>query len=91
MRNYIKRNATSAGDTINIMNPGPLHQRSTTGRIPGPWRGGIELSDEEQPNDSGSVEGVMVSPIWRNGDRSPLRNSSFQPLEIKIDRIVQYD
>jgi len=69
MRNYIKRNATSAGDTINIMNPGPL--RSTSGRIPGPWRGGVDFSDEEQPTD-GSVEGVM-------------------PLEIKIDRIVQFD
>jgi len=61
MRNYIKRTATSAGDAINIMNPGPLHQRSLSGRIPGPWRG-IELSDEEQPTD-GSVDGVMPLEI----------------------------
>jgi len=63
MRNYVKRTATSAADTINIMNPLPLRQRSAIGRVPPtPWPG-LDLYEEERPKDA-SVEGVVVSLHW---------------------------
>lgn len=60
MRNYVKRAATSAADTINIMNPLPLRQRPAMGRVPpNPWPG-LDLYEEGRPKDA-NVEGVMVS------------------------------
>jgi len=75
MRNYVKRTATTAADTINIMNPMPLRKRSSStmaGREPAHWPR-VDLYDEEQPKlDDGSVEMVV-------------------PVEIKVDRIVHYE
>jgi len=70
MRNYVKRTATTAADAISIMNPIPLHQRSsstTAGREPAHWPR-LDLYDEEQPKlEAGSVEMVVVSLFarWR--------------------------
>jgi hypothetical protein len=59
MRNYVKRNAT---DTINIMNPLPLRQRSAIERVPPNHWPGLDLYEEERPKDT-SAEGVMVSLV----------------------------
>jgi hypothetical protein len=59
MRNYVQRSATSAMDTINIMNPLPFHQRSATGRVPNHWQ---DLYQQERPKDA-NVEGAVVSLI----------------------------
>jgi len=68
MRNYVKRTATTAADTINIMNPMPLRKRSSStmaGREPAHWPR-LDLYDEEQPKlEDGSVEMVVVSPFAR--------------------------
>ena len=64
MRNYVKRTATTAADAINIMNPVPLHHRSsstTAGRGSAHWPR-LDVYDEEQPKlDDGSVEVIVVS------------------------------
>jgi len=75
MRNYVKRTATKAADTINIMNPKPVQRRlasTTPVREAAHWPG-LDLYDEERRKlEDGPVEVAM-------------------PMEIKVDRVVHYD
>lgn len=63
LRNYVKRTATKAADTINILNPKPVQRRlaSTTAvREAAHWPG-LELYDEERRKlEDGTVEVAMV-------------------------------
>jgi len=70
MRNYIKRTATKAVDTINIMNPIPVQRRlacTTPVREAAHWPG-LDLYDEERRKlEDGCVEVAVVSLFvrWR--------------------------
>ncbi|SRR5260221_9517339 len=70
MRNYVKRTATKAVDTINIMNPVPVQRRFTSTTAVGEaghWPG-LDLYDEERRKlEDGCDEVAVVSLFvrWR--------------------------